>query len=180
MPIVPEGPARLLAIAGLAIALGAVACDADSSAGRASGDAFTVRDSAGVTIAENTAVEPAGIARWEVDSTPSVTIGVSMGDSAYELSSVGGVRRLPNGMIVVLNGKGESKFECRFYDSAGAHIVTHGRRGQGPGEYRWVNFFGSVGGDTVIGVDFPNSRLNWVSASKGHLRSSRLDENAFR
>src|SRR5688500_5612796 len=121
MPIVRERLARPLVIACLAIALGAAACNADSSAGKSAGDAISVRDSAGVTIVENTEAEPAGVARWVVDSTPSVTIGVSMGDSAYELSSVGGVRRLPNGMIVVLNGKGESKFEFRFYDSAGKH-----------------------------------------------------------
>jgi hypothetical protein len=50
----------------------------------------------------------------------------------------------------------------------------------GPGEHRWINFFGSVGGDTVIAVDFPNSRINWVSAGAGFLRSARLDQNGFK
>lgn len=167
------GATLVLAISGLA------ACDASGS-DRHADAGFATRDSAGVTIAENTAIDPADVATWSVDTAPSITIGVSMGDSAYEFSRIGGVRQLPNGMIVVLNGQGEAAFELRFYDSTGKHIATRGRRGQGPGEYRWINFFGSAGGDTVIAVDFPNSRLNWVSASGGYLRSRRLDENRFK
>jgi hypothetical protein len=150
----------------------------DRAEDRSSG--FATRDSAGVTIAENGEVDPATVARWSVDSVPTRTIGVAMGDSAYEFNNLGSVQRLPNGMILVLNGQGEAAFEFRFYDSTGKHVATHGRRGQGPGEHRWINFVGSVGGDTVVGVDFPNSRLSWVSASAGFLRSSRLDENGFR
>ena len=163
----------------LITALAAGACES----GRDNGDdanAAIVRDSAGITIVENRDTDPSGIARWTVDTAPYRTIGVSMGDSVYEFARVGGVRQLPNGMIVVLNGRGESAFELRFFDSTGKHIATHGRHGEGPGEFRWVNFVGSVGGDTVIAVDFPNSRLSWVSASAGYLRSSRLDENGFR
>lgn len=172
-------PRRIRWISTLAALLTSVACDASNSARRSAGGAVAVRDSAGVTIVENAEVEPADVARWAVDTTPSITIGTSAGDSAYEFARIGGVQQLPNGMIVVLNGRGEAAFEFRFYDSTGKHIATHGRLGQGPGEYRWINFFGSVGGDTVIGVDFPNSRLNWVSASRGHLRSTRLAENGF-
>jgi hypothetical protein len=139
-----------------------------------------VRDSAGITIVENPVAEPADIARWTVDTTPFRTIGVAMGDSAYEFASIGGVRQLPDGKILVLNGRGESAFEFRFFDSTGTHLATHGRRGEGPGEYRWVNYFGPAGGDTVIAVDFPNSRINWISASTGYLRSSRLDETGFK
>ena len=163
----------------LVLILVLAACGGERS-GRGSGNAPVIRDSAGVTIVDNTGVDPAKVARWAVDTSPSVTIGTADGDSAYELASVGGVQRLANGMIVVLNGQGEAKFEFRFYDSTGKHIATHGRLGQGPGEYRWINFFGSVGGDTVIGVDFPNGRLNWLSASQGHIRSARLSEEGFR
>ena len=175
-----ERPRRRFLTAALPLLLGAAACDPDRSAGRSSKSAVDVRDSAGVTIVENTVAEPTDVARWVVDSTPSVTIGVGMGEPAYELNRVGGVLRLPNGMIVVLNGAGESAFELRFYDSAGTHIATHGRRGQGPGEHRWLTFFGSAGGDTVIAMDFPNGRLNWVSASAGFLRASRILENGFK
>ena len=168
---------RMRPASSLFMLLAAAACESGRS-GQGSGAPVT-RDSAGVTIVDNTKVDPASVPKWSVDTTPSITIGTTAGDSAYEFASIGGVQQLPNGMIVVLNGRGEAKFEFRFYDSTGKHIATHGRLGQGPGEYRWINFFGPAGGDTVIGVDFPNSRLNWVSASKGHIRSARLAENGF-
>jgi hypothetical protein len=159
--------------------LGAVAaCTAGSD--RSSDAAPVTRDSAGITIVDNSAVDPARMLRWTVDTAPAFVIGTTAGDSAYEFASIGDVHQLPNGMIVVLSGQGEAAFEFRFYDSTGKHIVTHGRMGQGPGEYQWVNFFGSVGGDTLMGVDFHNSRISWLSASKGYLRGVRLDENGFR
>jgi hypothetical protein len=167
---------RRLAVIGVMI-VGA-ACESGRS-GRRSG-APVVRDSAGVSIVDNSEVDVAGLPRWGVDTTPALIIGATTGDSAYEFASIGDVHQLPNGMIVVLSGRGEAAFEFRFFDATGRHIVTHGRYGQGPGEYQWVNFFGSVGGDTLIGVDFPNSRLDWLSASKGYLRSSRLDPNGFK
>jgi hypothetical protein len=158
----------------------AVACDVRGSARSSSDAAPIIRDSAGVTIVENTSGDSASMPRWSIDTTPELTIGKMSDDPAYEFAMIGDVTQLPNGTIVVLNGRGEAAFEFRFYDSTGKHIATHGRRGQGPGEYQWINFVGSVGGDTVIGVDFPSSRLNWVSASKGYLRSTRLDINGFK
>src|SRR5690349_14962071 len=97
-------------------------------------EAATVRDSAGVTIVENAVVEPAGIPTWRIDTVPAVTIGKTSGESAYEFGTIGGLRRMPNGMVVVLTGQGESAFEFRFFDSTGTHVVTHGKRGQGPGD----------------------------------------------
>lgn len=135
----------------------------------------TTRDSAGVTIVES--ATPAGIAWWRIDSVPDVSIGdPEVADTAAEFGSIGGTSTLPDGRVVVLDGRGESAYEFRVFDSAGKHIVTHGRHGQGPGEYQWVNFFGPDGGDTITAVDFPSRRLNWLSVSKGFLRSVQLDE----
>jgi hypothetical protein len=164
------GPSVILVIAG---------CASDD-AGDEVGSAPVVRDSAGITIVENTAAEPRGVERWMVDTAPSVSIGAYSGDPAYELGYVRGARWLPDGMIVVLNGQGESAYELRFFDSTGKHIVTRGRRGQGPEEFRSINFFGSAGGDTVVAVDWPNGRLAWVSASRGWLRSVRVDEQRLK
>jgi hypothetical protein len=161
----------------VAVALALAACQRRD---RESGDAAPpIRDSAGIAIVDNGNVDPASVPRWSIDTTPSITIGRTAGDMAYELAHIGSVQRLPNGMILVLNGQGDAAFEFRFYDSTGKHVATHGRRGQGPGEYRWISFVGSVGGDTVVGLDFPNGRLNWVSASAGYLRSLRLEESGF-
>jgi hypothetical protein len=155
------------------------ACDSGDSA-RGDTETATVRDSAGVAIVENTVVEPPGIPAWRIDTVPAMTIGKTSGESAYEFGTIGGIRRMPNGMIVVLTGQGESAYEFRFFDSTGTHVVTHGKRGQGPGDYRWVTYFAPVGGDTLVAVDFPNSRINWLTASSGHLRSARLDDAGFK
>ena len=155
----------------------AAACD---RSGRASAERFVTRDSAGITIVENGRAAKEDVPWWTVDTIPSLTIGTLSGDPALEFAAIGSVAQLPNGMIVVLDGRGESAFEFRFFDSTGKHIATHGRRGEGPGEYRWINYFGSAGADTVIAVDFPNRRLNWLSVSKGYLRSIRLDEERFK
>jgi hypothetical protein len=140
----------------------------------------TVRDSAGITIVENRPVEPDALPFWTVDTVPAFAIGVLDGERAYEFTSIMGVTQLENGMIVVLDGRGESAYEFRFFDSAGRHIATHGRQGQGPGEFEWVHHFGGVGGDTVIAVDFSLRRISWLSASGGFLRSSMVDEARYK
>ena len=162
----------------LAILLLVHACDRGTGAGAANRQP-SVRDSAGVTIVENGDPDPRTVAAWRIDTLAVLTIGASA-DPAYQFNRIGSIQQLPNGMILVMDGRGEAAFEFRFYDSLGRHVATHGRSGQGPGEHRWINFVGSVGGDTVVGVDFPNSRLSWVSASAGYLRSARLDESQFR
>ena len=147
----------------------------------AEGDApATVRDSAGITIVENHPVEPHDLPAWLVDTVPAFTIGVLDGEPAYEFGSIKNVTQLTNGMIVVLEGRGEAAYEFRFFDSTGKHVATHGRSGMGPGEFRWVNFFGGVGGDTIVAVDFPARRISWLSASAGYLRSSMVDEPRFK
>jgi hypothetical protein len=168
-------PMRIVSLS--CVLCGVLACAA--SGGEEAATAV-IRDSAGVTIVENPFVEPADIGFWHVDSVPALTIGVLDGEPAYEFGSIKSVRQLPNGMIVVLDGRGESAFEFRFFDSTGKHIATHGRSGMGPGEFRWVNFFGTAGGDTIVAVDFPARRISWLSASLGYLRSSMVDEPRYK
>lgn len=139
----------------------------------------TERDSAGVRIVENPALLPGSTAQWRVDTVPAVVVGVADGDPSQEFGSIGGVAQLNGGMIAVLDGRGETAFEFRIFDSTGKHIATHGKYGQGPGEYQWVNFFGSTTGDTIVAVDFPSRRLNYLTTSKGYVRSIPLDEMAL-
>ena len=172
--VVPPCPPTL----GVVLAFSLFACDGGSR-GDSEPAGLTVRDSIGVTIVENADPGPRDVAEWRIDTLAALSIAGS-DDPAYQFNRIGSIQQLPNGMILVMDGRGEAAFEFRFYDSLGKHVATHGRSGQGPGEHRWINFVGSVGGDTVVGVDFPNSRLSWVSASAGYLRSARLDESQFR
>src|SRR5688500_5888961 len=95
---------RLTLILAAAICAGCASGDSARGSGR---ETVIRRDSAGITIVENTVAEPADSARWTVDTGPSVTIGVESGDEAYQFGTIRGVFPLPNGMIVVLNGQGE-------------------------------------------------------------------------
>ena len=161
----------------LLLALAAVACDRGAVAGESVAP-FATRDSAGITIAENPKNPAPGAPTWVVDSLPSAVVGGA--DTAAQFERIGQIALLPGGLIGVLDGRGESAFDFRFFDSTGRHVATHGRNGDGPGEFRWVSYFGPAGGDTIIAVDFVNKRLTWFTVSRGYARSIRLDEAQFK
>src|SRR5688572_1445029 len=82
----------------------------------------TVRDSAGVRIAE-TVLPPDGDApTWRVDTVPSVVIGDGRSPD-HELDRVRHALRLIDGRIVVTNGR---PLELRVYDSSGAFLSRIG------------------------------------------------------
>jgi len=153
---------RLLA----ALALAVVACDAGSGT---SGPA--VRDSAGIRIVENSeSVWPEGHG-WRLSEDPLLDIGVLEGDSAYQLFGVGSAVKLSDGRIVVANG---GSHELRFYDSSGAHLLTVGREGGGPGEFGELMWVRALPGDTLLTYDWRNRRLSFFDASGDFARSFQL------
>lgn len=100
--------------------------------GEATGDGFTVTDSAGVRVATSPAPAWEDTSGWVVADSPSVSIGVARGAEDYQLFRVYHALRLSDGRIVVGNsGTGE----LRFYDPDGRHIRTIGGQGSGPGEF---------------------------------------------
>jgi len=149
--------------------------------GTASGNAGgppVERDSSGVHIVENPPHHT--LPTWVVDSIPSMSVGVAEGDANQEFGSIGGIALLNGGLIAVLDGQGETAYTFRIFDSTGKHVATHGRLGRGPGDFTWVNHFGATTGDTIIAVDFPNRRLNYLTISDGYRRSLQVDEEALR
>ena len=85
-----------------------------------------------LTLAACRATGDAGriaVERWAIDPTPSVDIGVEMGDEHYELQQAGSALRLPDGRIVVGNSGSR---ELRFYDSTGHYLYARGGRGRVP------------------------------------------------
>ena len=63
----------------------------------------TLRDSAGVVIAENAGFPALNGGGWSVDTTPSLSIGVVEGEEAYQLMAVVGAHRSPDGTIAILD-----------------------------------------------------------------------------
>lgn len=95
----------------------------------------SVRDSAGITIVENTGDGTvwAGGEAWVMSERPLLDIGTLEGDEAYQLFQVSDAVRLPDGRVVVANN-GSS--ELRFFDANGRHLLSTGRKGEGPGEFQ--------------------------------------------
>jgi hypothetical protein len=104
-----------------------------------------VRDSAGVRIVENDPSVLDGRTPWRIGGEPLLSIGAQDGAQAYLFTYVQGSTVLPDGTIAVTDG---ASYNVRLFDSAGTHLRTIGRRGQGPGEFQ-----GGTGGVTYIERD---------------------------
>jgi hypothetical protein len=131
----------------------------------------SVSDSAGVEIVTlRSPVAYAGM-EWQLSSDPSLEIGVVAGDESLELSEVAGALRLSDERIVVGNG-GTS--ELRFYGTAGAHELSVGGDGEGPGEFRSIAFVGLMGHDTVVAYDGRLHRLSRFDGSGTFIGSQTI------
>jgi len=118
-----------------------------------------MRDSAGVVIVENY-----GTPLWgEGDAwrfTKLLRIGVVAGDPAYMFGNLTSLLILSDGRIVIGDAMNHN---VRFFTPEGVHLSMLGREGSGPGEYRgFINLL--LGrGDTILAVDWVNSRANVIS-----------------
>ena len=134
--------------------------------------AFQVRDSAGVTIYENSEGEWSEATAWRLSSEPILTIGELDGPEEYLLFQVSGARQLSNGNIVIANaGTGE----LRFYDPNGRHVRSIGGEGDGPGEFRSMGEPWPLGSDSIAIWDSRNARLTVFDIDGEFGRSFRLD-----
>ena len=131
----------------------AAACGGAADRGAA---APTVRDSAGITIVENNGTAWAGGKGWTVADSPMVSIGGLEGEANADMSGIVGVVRLSDGRLAVANGVGP---DIRFFDASGAHLLTAGRKGSGPGEYQTMTGFFPFGGDSLIVADMMTRRM---------------------
>lgn len=141
----------------------AVACALSAHA--ATGQAQSVRDSAGVRVVSYPrSATPR--ATWRVGARPLLEIGVS-DDPSTEFAAVRGVVRLADGRIAVANGASN---EIRIFSREGQHQRTVGRAGSGPGEFRRITRL-LARGDTVIGVD-GDTRAHAFDPTSGRLLRS--------
>jgi hypothetical protein len=134
--------------------------------GSPAGATAHVRDSAGITIVENT--DPLWDAQhaWSVSESPTLTIGVIEGDAAYELYRTVGATRLSDGRIVLATS---GTHELRFYDAAGTHLRSVGRGGGGPGEFRMMGTLDRIVGDTLVVYDLMQRRVSIFDADGAHV-----------
>ena len=129
-------------IRGWAVVLSAVGCALEGGAP----STFTVRDSGGVEIIESAGRLWTAEQGWRIDPRPLIDIGVTFGDTAYQLDRVRGVLRLRDGRIVI----GELGATIKYFDSTGKHLTSFARRGQGPGEGDVVTGLHHYRGDSIL------------------------------
>jgi hypothetical protein len=152
----------------LAVALVMVAgCDDESDAG-----AFTVRDSAGVQIAENAGFPAPGAGGWSVDPVPSLVIGEEEGGEAYQLYQVRGATRLPDGRIAIVNAGTQ---QVRLYTDDGRIDAQFGGQGDGPGEFRQPMLAGLLA-DTLVIYDSALRRVTMLHPRAGAARDFVVGE----
>jgi hypothetical protein len=155
--------ARSVPSIGLLAAIALLGCAAGEEVG------FTVRDSAGIRIVENSRAAWNEAERWTIAAQPTVDIGGGDAAGAHLLHQVYSARRFVDGRIAVPNG---ATADVRIFDSAGRHLSTIGRRGQGPGEFRapWRIMEGP--GDTIVVLDIGRGfRFNLFAPDGSFVRS---------
>jgi len=136
----------------------------------------TVRDSAGITIVENTTGRWDAEEAWRLSTDPVLTIGVADGPPNYTLYRVSGALRLATGEIVVAN---RGTHELRFYDTSGTFLRAVGGEGHGPGEYEGLSGVWRLGTDSLLARDLAFGAS--VLAMDGTFgRSLRLEGTAIR
>ena len=162
-----------LAIRILALTLCSVGCEGRSEDAD-SGPEVVVRDSAGVSIVENSAPAPDSRLPWEFGTQPSLSIGAVDSGEADQLFQVTDATRLADGRIVIANSGSN---ELRVFNADGSHAATGGGRGEGPGEF--VSYSPSAlatwPGDSIAAVNPWGTRLSLFDADGNHGRDVSLD-----
>jgi hypothetical protein len=146
-----------------AVLVAAAACGDSSTQ---SGNAAT-RDSAGITIVENTAPSWTDADAWHLSETPTLTLGSAEGDSSQEFYQVAGMARLSDGTIVVANN-GSS--ELRYFSPDGTLRARAGHKGGGPGEFQMLMSLQRLPGDSLLAYDLMNRRLSVFDRAGRHGR----------
>jgi len=119
-------------------------------------DAFALRDSAGVRIAENSPALVEGADTWTLSPQPILDIGTVEGPEEYQLFRVNDALLLPGGGVLVVNA---GSAEIRHFDAAGRFVSSFGRSGEGPGKFRVPTDIARYGSDSVAVWDYRLQRL---------------------
>ena len=163
--------ARILLLAGLLLCV-AAGCD------RKMADAPEIAPSAvtgpQVRVVDN--AEPISESPWVINPVPLLSIGEVAGAPEYELFRVTSAIRLSDGSIVVGNG---STADLRWFDTAGRHARTVGRRGSGPGEFQAVGRIYAAGNDRFTVDDPILRRLTTFDPGGEIVRTETYARTAF-
>jgi hypothetical protein len=120
------------------------------------GGGTVVRDSAGVRVVESTAATEFQGGNWTITTVPARDLGVVEGASPFVFQYVVGATRLDDGRVIVADaGFGE----LRCFGPDGDHEWTVGGLGEGPGEFRVLDWVRPFGPDSLVAYDRSLRRL---------------------
>jgi len=133
--------------------------------------ASQVTDSAGVAIVTIESSSGSPREDWTVSSIPPLVLGAP--ESGLELYRVTSVVPLSDGRIALANaGSGQ----LLVFSEDGELLQSHGRTGEGPGEWKRPFVAGLLGQDTLVVMDSEQRRISFVHAEEGFLTSHRIDD----
>ncbi len=115
------------------------------------GEAFSVRDSAGILIAENSAPQWTPATSWRISQEPFLVIGSRDAESpGADFAGIIDVTGLNNGRIVVAD---RGSLEIRVFDPSGMLLFSVGGQGEGPSEFVYLDRIGILRGDSIVAYD---------------------------
>lgn len=156
-PINPGNHLVTMRIFCIAATLATVTLSACGDAAEGDAIAPVVRDSAGIQLVENSGSAWAEGAGWRLSEDPVLEIGRAAGAAEYLLDRIAGARRLADGRLVIANG---GSGELRYYGPDGAHLRSVGGIGEGPREFRGMQWLRPYGVDSLMIFDQALQRIS--------------------
>ncbi|MDP2954906.1 MAG: hypothetical protein Q8N53_00680 [Longimicrobiales bacterium] len=105
---------------------------------------------------------------WEALAPPDVLIGREAGPDSVLLFDVQAAVTLATGAIAVANA---GSYEIRYYDPDGGFVRATGRRGDGPGEFRFLRYLARLPEDSILAFDRGNQRVSVFDPAGQFVRS---------
>jgi hypothetical protein len=106
--------------------------------------------------------------RWRLVET----LRIGSADGPYSLTTVNGILPSRDGRLVYVMQRKEATIRV-FDSSTGKFVLQIGRAGEGPGEFRGLNWIGWKQ-DTLYAVDGNLQRVSMFSSKGEHLRTERI------
>ena len=129
------------------------------------------RDSAGIRIVENARQEELREPIWRLEELPILDLTEVGEGPEYEFYRVYSGIRLDDGRIVVGNSGSN---ELKVYSGEGDFLMALGREGEGPGEFKQLDWIARYRGDSIFAYDYGLGRWSIFSGDGTFGRSARI------
>ena len=131
-------------------------------------DAFSVRDSAGITIMESMDSVWTARTAWIVEESPEVEIGSRFGESGAVFGSITDAARFSDGRFAVADPMSRT---VGVFNRYGGFLFSVGGRGEGPMEIHTMGEVSVLDGDSLVVQDLRTPKRIYFGPSGDHLRT---------